>query len=232
MTEPNVVTREQWLAAHEQHLVKEKAHLRAGDALAAERRRLPMVEIAPGHVFEGPHGEVSLPELFEGRPQLALYSFMFPAGGTPCVGCSFFADQVGHLAHVNARGTTVAFMSRASMPEIEAYRQRMGWDVPWYSLAGAEAFYEEIGVGTGFALNVFLHRDGSVLHASATLNRGVEAVGTAWSFLDRTPMGRQETWEDAPDWVPQTSAYEWWRRHDEYPAASGGERGHRQLVEQ
>jgi predicted dithiol-disulfide oxidoreductase (DUF899 family) len=143
---------------------------------------------------------------------------MFPAGGEPCGGCSFFADQVGHLAHINARDTTVAMLSRASIKAIEAFRRRMGWGIPWYSLAGAEAFYDEIGVGTGFALNVFLHRGGKVLHSYTTSGRGVEAIGSAWTFLDRTPMGRQETWEDAPDWVPQTPPYEWWALHDRYGA--------------
>lgn len=219
MTEPRIVSRQEWRSAQEELLAKEKAHTRAADALAAERRRMPMVEVDPSHVFEGPGGaRVPLVDCFEGRSQLALYSFMYPAGGEPCGGCSFFADQVGHLAHINARDTTVAMLSRAPIEEIEGFRRRMGWEIPWYSLAGAEAFYDEIGVGTGFALNVFLHRDGKILHSYATSGRGVEAIGSAWTFLDRTPMGRQETWEDAPAWVPQTPPYEWWNYHDRYGA--------------
>jgi predicted dithiol-disulfide oxidoreductase (DUF899 family) len=219
MTEPRIVSRQEWRRAQDELLAKEKAHTRAADALAAERRRMPMTEVDPSHAFEGPGGDrVTLVDCFEGRSQLVLYSFMYPAGGEPCGGCSFFADQVGHLAHINARDTTVAMLSRAPIEEIEAFRRRMGWEIPWYSLAGAESFYDEIGVGTGFALNVFLRRDGKVLHSYNTSGRGVEAIGSAWTFLDRTPMGRQETWEDAPDWVPQTPPYEWWDFHDRYGA--------------
>lgn len=218
MTAPQIVTRDQWLAEHDRLLAQEKALTDASDALAAARRRMPMVEIDAGHRFQGTAGEVSLVDLFEGRRQLVLYSFMFPTGGEPCGGCSFFTDQIGHLAHLHARETTVALMSRAPVEETDPYRRRMGWDVPWYSLAGNEAFYEELGIGTGFALNVFLHHEGRVLHSYATSGRGVEAIGSAWTFLDRTPMGRQETWEDAPDWVPQGPPYEWWQLHDEYAA--------------
>ena len=219
MSSPQTVTRDEWRAARERVLVREKALTKASDELAAARRRLPMVEMDPAHRFASTRGPVTLADLFEGRRQLVLYSFMFPAGGEPCEGCSFFADQVPHLAHLHARDTTVALMSRAPLEEIEPYRQRMGWEIPWYSLDGNEAFYEELGIGGGFAFNVFLRDGDRVLHHYSTSGRGVETIASPWDFLDRTPMGRQETWEDAPDWVPQTPPYDWWRRHDEYDSA-------------
>ena len=216
MSAPEVVSRDEWQVAAERLRSQEKALTAASDRLAAERRRMPAVEVGGRYRFAGPDGPVSLPDLFEGRRQLVLYSFMFPEGGSPCEGCSFFADQVGHLAHLHARDTSFALMSRAPLSELEAYRHRMGWDLPWYSLDGEEGFYAELGVGAGFALNVLLRDGDRVLHTYATSGRGVEALGTAWSFLDRTPMGRQESWEDAPAWVPQTPPYEWWRLHDAY----------------
>jgi predicted dithiol-disulfide oxidoreductase (DUF899 family) len=220
MTQPQIVSREAWRAAHERLLAKEKALTRASDALAAERRRMPMVEMDPAHRFAGPHGPVTLADLFEGRRQLILYAFMFPPGGPPCDGCSFFVDQIGHPAHLHARDTTIALMSRASLEEIDGHRRRMGWTIPWYSLAGNERFYAELGIGAGFALTVFLRHDGRVLHSYTTTGRGVEALGSAWSLLDRTPLGRQETWEDSPDWVEQTPPYVWWRLHDSYDTAA------------
>ena len=213
-----IVSRGAWQAAHEELLAHEKALTQASDAVAAQRRRMPLVEVDTAHRFRGPAGEAGLLDLFEGRRQLALYSFMLPAGGEPCEGCSFFADQVAHLAHLHARDTTLAFMSRAPIAEIDAVRERMGWSVPWHSLDGAEAFYAELGIGTGFAFTVFLRDGDRVLQSYATSGRGVEAIGTTWSILDRTPMGRQEAWETSPEWVPQTPPYEWWRLHDEYDA--------------
>jgi predicted dithiol-disulfide oxidoreductase (DUF899 family) len=213
---PQIVSRAEWRRAHERLLAEEKSHLRAGDRLAAARRHAPMVEVDDRHRFASLGGEVTLRDLFEGRPQLVLYSFMLEPGGEPCSGCSFFADQIGHPAHLHARGTTVALVSRAPVAELEAHRARMGWELPWYSLDGGEAFYDELGVGPGFALNVFLAHGGRILHSYSTTGRGVEQVGTAWSILDRTPLGRQEHWEDAPAWVEQGPPYVWWRLHDEY----------------
>jgi predicted dithiol-disulfide oxidoreductase (DUF899 family) len=129
MNLPEVVSEQHWQRAHEELLAKEKAHMREGDRLAAERRRQPMHEITKDHRFEGPDGEVSLLHLFEGRRQLALYHFMFdPNQDQGCDGCSMFVDQLTHLAHVQARDTTFVLVSRAPLEKLEPFKLRMGWD--------------------------------------------------------------------------------------------------------
>ena len=223
MNLPPVVSPDEWQAARDALLAKEKEAMRASDALAAERRRLPRVKIEKDYVFDGPGGDARLPDLFEGRRQLLLYHFMFgPNQDAGCDGCSMFVDQVGHLAHLHARDTTFAMVSKASVEEIEAHRRRMGWAHPWYSLGDGQGLYDELGVGDGFAFNVFLRDGDRVLRSYRASNRGVEAIGSVWSFLDRTPMGRQETWEDAPDWVPQGPPYVWWDYHDAYERTRAG----------
>lgn len=221
---PRVVSPDEWQAAHETLLAREKAATRARDALAAERRRQPMVRIDKTYSFEDPRGRVTLSDLFEGRRQLILYHFMFAPDvhGWPsaaCPGCSMVVDNIGHLAHLHARDVTLVLVSRAPLANIETYRARMGWTVPWYSSAGSD-FNADFGLttddGETFGLSVFL-RDGDRLYRTYfTAGRGVEALGSSWSFLDLTPYGRQENWEDSPDGWPQTPPYEWWRRHDEY----------------
>jgi len=224
MSLPPVVSPAMWQAAREALLAKEKAATHGRDMLAAERRRLPMVKIDKGYLFDGPNGNVRLLDLFEGRRQLILYHFMFGpgAGGWPgagCDGCSMFVDQVGHLAHLHARDTSFALVSIAPWPKIEAYRRRMGWTVPWFSSAGGD-FNRDFGVtterGETFGLSVFLRDGDEVFRTYFTDGRGVEALGSVWSFLDLTPFGRQEEWEDTPKGRPQTPPYAWWRRHDEY----------------
>jgi predicted dithiol-disulfide oxidoreductase (DUF899 family) len=221
---PPAVSPAEWQAAHENFLAKEKEATRARDALAAERRRLPMVEIEKDYVFDGPEGQASLLDLFEGRRQLILYHFMFAPGveGWPaagCEGCSMFVDNVGHLAHLHARDTSFALVSRAPLANLEAYRKRMGWEVPWYSSAGSD-FNSDFGMttddGETFGLSIFLRDGGKIYRSYFTAGRGVEALGSIWTLLDLTPLGRQETWEDSPAGTPQTAPYEWWRRHDEY----------------
>lgn len=221
---PRIVSPAEWQAAHEKLLVKEKEATRARDALAAERRRLPMVRIDRDYVFAGPNGNASLSDLFEGRRQLILYHFMFAPGvdGWPtagCPGCSMVVDQIGHLAHMHARDTSFVLVSRAPLANIEAYKKRMGWTIPWFSSAASD-FNVDFGVtrddGETFGLSVFFRDGDSVYRTYFTASRGVEALGSVWSFLDLTPLGRQEDWEDSPDGYPQTSPYEWWRRHDEY----------------
>jgi predicted dithiol-disulfide oxidoreductase (DUF899 family) len=221
---PEVVSAAEWQAARDRLLVKEKEATRARDALAAERRRLPMVKIDKKYVFDGPDGKASLLDLFEGRRQLILYHFMFAPGvdGWPsagCEGCSLVVDNVGHLAHLHARDTSFALVSVAPLANIEAYRERMGWDIPWFSSFGSD-FNVDFGLttdrGETFGLSVFLRDGDDVYRSYFTAGRGVEALGSNWTFLDLTPLGRQEEWEDSPDGYPQTPPYEWWRRHDEY----------------
>lgn len=222
---PPVVSKAEWLSAHEALMAKEKAATRARDALAAERRRHPMTRIDKAYVFEGAKGDVSLIDLFEGRRQLILYHFMFGPGahGWPeagCPGCSMFVDQIGDPAHLNARDVSFALVSIAPLVKIEAYRRRMGWSIPWVSSA-ANSFNRDFGMTTGegekHGLSVFLRDDGAHVYRSYfTSERGVEALGSVWTFLDLTPLGRQEAWEDSPEGWPQTQPYKWWRRHDEY----------------
>jgi predicted dithiol-disulfide oxidoreductase (DUF899 family) len=219
MTVPDVVSPAEWRSANEALIAKEKELTRARDALAAERRRQPAVDIGGEHEFDGPSGRERLTDLFDGRSQLIVYHFMFPVDGAPCGGCSMFTDQIGHLAHLHARDTSLVLTSRAPQSAIQPFRQRMGWTVPWYSTVG-ESFNDACGIGTGFGLSVMLHdRDnGRVVRTYFTSSRGVEALGSVWTFLDLTPHGRQETWEDSPAGTPQTPPYQWWDLHDQYEA--------------
>jgi predicted dithiol-disulfide oxidoreductase (DUF899 family) len=222
---PPIVSPAEWQTARKKLLVKEKAMTRALDALAAQRRRLPMVRIDKKYVFNGPKGKVSLLDLFEGRRQLILYHFMFaltvsgwPAAG--CPGCSLVIDQISNLAHLHARNTSFVAVSIAPLANIQKYKKRMGWTIPWVSSFGTD-FNKDFGRttddGDTFGLSVFF-RDGKNIHRSYfTRDRGIESIGTVWSLLDLTPLGRQETWEDSPAGWPQTPPYEWWERHDEYP---------------
>jgi predicted dithiol-disulfide oxidoreductase (DUF899 family) len=224
MNLPQVVSETDWEQAHQAILKKEKEATRARDDLAAERRRLPMVEIEKGYVFEGHYGKASLADLFEGRRQLIVYHFMFAPGveGWPsagCPGCSMFVDQIGQQSHLHARDTSLVLVSRAPLANIEAYRNRMGWNIPWFSSESSD-FNRDFGLSTDegetFGLSVLLRDDGKVFRTYFTNGRGVEALGPVWTFLDVTPLGRQEEWEDTPAGRPQTPPYQWWRRHDEY----------------
>ncbi len=223
-----VVSQQEWTTALEQLRVKEKAATRARDALAAERRRLPRVRLDKNYTFDGPRGNASLADLFEGRRQLLLYHFMFgPNQEKGCDGCSMFVDQIGHPSHMHARDTSFALVSRAPIAKIEPFRKRMGWTLPWYSSSGSDFNHDfDVGPeqpqpdkyqdGENFGLSVFLRDGGKIYRTYFTTARGVEALGSVWTFLDLTPFGRQETWEDSPEGYPQTKPYTWWRLHDEY----------------
>jgi len=140
---PEVVSREEWLAARKELLGKEKRFTRERDALNADRRRLPMVEIDEPYVFHGPQGDVGLAELFEGRRQLVVYHFMWLYDkDIGCPSCSGFADGIGHVPHLTARDTTFACVSNAPIDRIEAFKARMGWTFPWYSSMGSDFNYD------------------------------------------------------------------------------------------
>lgn len=222
---PPIVSPAEWEVAHGALLVKEKAATHARDALAAERRRQPMVKMEKSYTFEGPEGKAALPDLFDGRRQLILYHFMFGPGasGWPkegCHGCSMVVDNIGRLEHLHARNTSLVLVSIAPLVSIEAYKRRMEWSIPWYSSAGSD-FNRDMGATTEdgdetFGYSVFLRDGDDVYRTYFTAGRGVEMLGTVWSFLDLTPYGRQETWEDSPAGWPQTEPHVWWRRHDRY----------------
>jgi predicted dithiol-disulfide oxidoreductase (DUF899 family) len=210
---------EEWEAARQRLLVKEKELTRARDALAAQRRRMPWLPVEKDYLFEGPEGTASLVDLFAGRRQLIVYRAFFEPGvyGWPdhaCKGCSFGADQVAHLAHLNARDTTLAYVSRAPQPDIERLKARMGWEMPWYTMT--DGFDADFDVDEWHGTNAFI-RDGDRVFRTYFVNaRGDEIMGNTWTYLDLTALGRQEEWEDSPEGYPQTPPYEWWDWHDEY----------------
>jgi predicted dithiol-disulfide oxidoreductase (DUF899 family) len=226
---PKIVDAAQWQKSRDALLVKEKAATQARDALAAERRRLPMVKIEKQYAFTGPNGKLSLLDLFEGRRQLLLYHFMFapPVSGWPdagCVGCSMVTDQFGHPAHLHAREASFCLVSLSPSKNIEKFKKRMGWTYPWYSSEGTD-FNKDFGLTTDkgeiYGLSVFIRDEKDVYRTYFTNGRGVEGLNI-WTMLDLLPMGRLEEWEDSATGGPRTKPYVWWRRHDEYGNAAGG----------
>ncbi|MGW0907787.1 DUF899 domain-containing protein [Streptomyces sp. NPDC002853] len=201
---PDIVTREEWLAARQELLAKEKAATRARDALNAERRRLPMVEIGKEYLFDGSDGKATLFDLFDGDSQLIVYHFMFaPEWDAGCRSCSAFLDQIGHLAHLRARSTNFIAVSRAPFTKILPFKARMGWTVPWYSSHGSDFNHDfDATVGEGEesfeqpGLSCFLRDGDRVFHTYSTYARGTDWVASYSSLLDLTALGRQEEWEE------------------------------------
>jgi predicted dithiol-disulfide oxidoreductase (DUF899 family) len=218
MQTPPIVSPSEWEAARLRLLVKEKELTKARDAMAAERRRMPWTEIDTPYVFDGPSGRASLLDLFEGRQQLVIYRAFLEPGvhGWPdhaCVGCSMVADQVAHVAHLHNRNTTLAFASRAPQADIERVKARMGWEMPWYTIT--DSFDLDFGVDEWHGTNAFIHDGDRVFRTYFINSRGDEAMGSTWSYLDMTALGRQEEWEDSPEGYPQDEPYSWWSWHDE-----------------
>ena len=217
---PTIVSPQEWEAAREQLLVREKELTRARDALAAERRRMPRMAVENDYEFEGSNGPASLLDLFEGRRQLIVYRFFFDPDvkGFPekgCPGCSFVADQIAHLAHLNARDATLVFVSRGPQEDIARLKERMGWEIPWFTLT--DSFDADHDVDEWHGTNVFYRDDEDRVFRTYFIDkRGDEQMGNTWNYLDITPLGRQEIWEDSPEGYPQGQAYVWWNRHDEY----------------
>jgi predicted dithiol-disulfide oxidoreductase (DUF899 family) len=227
MHTPPIVSRQEWDTALAEMLVKEKEVMRARDALAAERRRMPWLAVEKAYRFDGPKGEVSLLDLFDGRRQLIVYRAFFEPGvfGWPehaCRGCSLGADQVGNLAHLNARDTTLAYASRAPQADIQRLKQQMDWKMPWYTIT--DSWDKDFGVDEWHGHNVFIHDGKRIFRTYFVNNRGDEAFGTVWSYLDITPLGRQEVWEDSPAGTPQTPTYKWWNWHDSYVEGAAPDR--------
>jgi predicted dithiol-disulfide oxidoreductase (DUF899 family) len=226
MKTPEMVSPEEWLEAREELLVKEKEHTRARDAMAAERRRMPWMAVEKEYRFEGPDGPASFADIFDGRRQLVVYrAFYGPevttyaeGGSYPeraCVGCSFVADQVAHPAHLSGRDTALAFVSRAPQAEIQGLKERMGWThIPWYEIT--DDFDTDFGVREWHGTNAFIREGDRIFRTYFIDNRGDEHMGSTWSYLDITALGRQEEWEDSPEGYPQTPPYQWWNYHDAY----------------
>lgn len=225
-----VVTREQWNAASAELLVKEKAHTRAGDALAKERMALPWVLVDKDYTFEGPNGSVSLSDLFDGRSQLIVYHFMYdPTWEAGCSGCSFISDHIdATLPHLNNHDVTLVAVSRAPLSTLDAYKKRMGWGFPWFSSGQGDFNYdfyasyhrEDLDAGPVYhnfktqklncedqpGLSVFYKTpEGEIYHTYSSYERGGEPFITTYNYLDIAPLGRNED-----------SAMDWMKRHDEY----------------
>jgi predicted dithiol-disulfide oxidoreductase (DUF899 family) len=211
---PQIVTRDQWERARAELLVREKAHTRAGDELAAARRRLPMTRMEPVMV-EGPDGPVSLHDVFEGRRMLIVYHFMWNKGAPhhkQCEGCthSQVAMNSAVRAYLAERDVNYAVFSSGPWNEIVAYRDFMGWTMPWYSTAGST---DVLATRDGGDVRCYLRDGDQVFQTYETKLRGIEAMMPTLQLLDLTPYGRQETWEDSPDgWPQQDQAGSWWRR--------------------
>ena len=226
-----VVSPEEWLAARQELLRKEKEFTRARDELSALRRELPWEAVTKQYVFEGPQGRQRLPELFDGRSQLVVYHFMFaPEWEAGCPHCSHWADNFnGGIVHLNQRDVTMVAASSAPYAKLAAYRARMGWSFKWVSSGGSDfnfdyrvsftpreleahrAFYnytwQDPDVEEREGVSVFFKDDeGRVFHTYSAYARGIDIFNTDYNLLDLTPKGRDEGGR-GPYWV---------RRHDEY----------------
>lgn len=217
MNLPNVVSREEWLEARKVLLEKEKEVTLARDMIAEERRRLPMVKVEKDYTFEGPNGSrLTLLDLFEGRRQLIVRHYMFsPGAKVGCAGCSMQADSVGELAHMWARDTTFAMISRAPVADFEPFKARMGWTIPWYSSFGSDFNYDyEVSTEKGESPGVSaFYRDGEDVYFTYSIfDRGGDIFKSFYNYLDITHLGRQEDQLDHP--------WDWWRFKDEYDLES------------
>ncbi|ARQ67823.1 DUF899 domain-containing protein [Streptomyces marincola] len=217
---PPIVDRATWNDARGVLLQQEKALTRMKDAISAARRRMPMVEVRADYAFDGPEGTVTLLDLFEGRRQLIVQHFMFaPEWQEGCDGCSMMAEHIGPLSHLHARRTSFALTSRAPLERLHAFRDRMGWHLPWYSTIG-DQFNIDFGATVDGeerqAISVFLNEGDRVFHTWSTHARGEEPFMLVFDLLDLTPFGRQEDWENSPAGTPQEPTYSWMRLSDSY----------------
>ncbi|GAB3408255.1 thioredoxin domain-containing protein [Flindersiella endophytica] len=201
---PEIVDRASWQAELDKLLVREKAHTREGDAIAAARRRLPMVEVDPRIQLVGANGPVPLIDVFEGRRQLITYFHMWHDGKSAadqCEGCTFFTAHARELGYLHQRSVTYATFCQGPYEESARYRDFMGWEMPWYS---ARDSLGALLAGRDFGGYFLYLRDGDRVFETYTAdNRGVEAGATSYHLLDLTVYGRQENWEDSPEGWPQ-----------------------------
>ena len=242
-TLPAIASREAWLTARKELLAAEKDATRMLDRLNAQRRALPMVPVEKPYLFDTPDGEATLLGLFEGRRQLIVYHFMFHRDrGEGCPGCSFLVDNIGHPAHLHARDTTLALVSRAPLAELLRFQARMGWMLPWYSSWGSDFNYDfhvtqdesvaplaynyrdkaemlargEQGnlAGELPGVSVFLRDGECVYHSYSGYARGLDMLLTTYRYLDLTPFGRGEGWDGMPDL--DGKGMDWQRLRDRY----------------
>ena len=205
---PQIVTAEKWQKARDELLVAEKEATRTLDALAARRRRLPMVRFGTGYTFDSPDGPKSLLDLFDGRNEMVLYQFMDNGPDHFCPGCSWWTANMPSTAPaiLADKGITWVHVSDMPLAQIEALKARMGWTIPFVSSHGT-SFTRDTGAGGGFLLNVFLRDGDDVYRTYTTTARGYERLAFVTSILDLTVYGRREDWEDSPPSWPQHPTY-------------------------
>jgi predicted dithiol-disulfide oxidoreductase (DUF899 family) len=233
MDEPKVVSHAEWIAARKNFLNKEKEFSRLRDELSRQRRELPWEKVEKKYVFEGPRGKETLSDLFGGRSQLIVYHFMLgPGWNEGCPGCSFVSESVdGAVVHVAQRDITLLAVSRATLPEIEAFKKRMGWRFKWVSSFGNEFNFDyhvsftkdEVTKGEGYynyevsrsigeerpGASVFYKNEkGELFHTYSTYERGLDMLIAAYNYIDLTPKGRDESGLNHP--------MDWLRHHDRY----------------
>jgi len=233
---PPIVSHDQWLTERKKLLAHEKELTRQYDRVNAERRRLPMVRIEKDYVFDGPSGKRGLKDLFEDRRQLVIYHFMFdPSWENGCSGCTGYANALGDLGMLHKCDTTFAMVSRAPQAKLEAYKERQGWEIPWYSSFGSDFNYdfhvtndEKVApveynyrnkaeleackvpnaiTGEEHGISVFFTVGDDVFHTYSAYARGTEALTDARALLDITPYGRQQDFEASPPGWPQQPTY-------------------------
>lgn len=239
---PEIVSQEEWLKKRKELLKAEKEFTKQHEKINAKRRQLPMVEINKEYFFEGSDGKESLLGLFKGRNQLIIQHFMFdPEWDAGCSGCSFQTDNIGNLAHLHAKDCTLVLISRAPLEKLEKFKQRMGWDLPWYSSLesdfnydfqvtidaekGSDVYnYENIeNLGESWknwkgeqpGNSVFIRKGDRIFHTYSAYERGCELLIGTLNYLDLTPFGRQENWEK-PDGRGEDKPGSWWKLHDDY----------------
>jgi predicted dithiol-disulfide oxidoreductase (DUF899 family) len=206
MDKPKIVSSEEWQQARDELLKAEKEATRTLDAIAARRRRLPMVSFRSDYAFEAPTGSKTLLDLFDDQVQLAVYQFMDRGPDAYCPGCTWFTNNVAHLPGLAGGGVAWVTVSDMPLAQIEAYKARMGWTLPFVSSHGT-SFSKDCGAGDGFALNMFLRDGANVYRTYSTTARGVDRLLFVNNVLDLAPYGRQEDWEDSPPGWPQQPTY-------------------------
>jgi predicted dithiol-disulfide oxidoreductase (DUF899 family) len=225
---PPIVDRQTWQADADRLREREKAATRELDAIAAQRRHMPVVEL-PTYVFTGEDGtSVTLADVFDGRTQLIVYNHMWADGAQwQCSGCTGFTSQFVRLEGLNAYDARFVIVSNGPIDELVAYKEATGNRMPWYSCAGTD-FGADVGApaGGGFALNTFVRDGDRVFHQWQTFSRGVEQISSLFGLLDLLPYGRQEQWQDVPEGWPQSPTFTRWASSEDIAEwyGAGGER--------
>lgn len=224
---PPVVDAETWQSQLDELRAREKAATRELDAIAAQRRRMPMVRL-PDYTLEGEEGPVRLADVFDGRSQLIVYNHMWSVGEQwQCSGCTGFTSQFTRLDFLGTYDARFVIVTQGSIDEALAYKRRVGNTMPWYSTANS-SFGSDVGAppGGGFAVNVFLRDGDTVYRTWHTNGRGTEQLSYSFALIDVLPYGRREDWQDSPEGWPQEPAYSRWTGSEEIAALYGSDSRH------